>query len=141
MEFAIYFNHLIYNMRKAQNIFFILISFFVFLSFGCNKKRKENYLVSPSNILFSTIRGSSFDTTVYVKNTGSEKLIISEIATPCGCLVGKLSDSSVQLNDSVPMRLFFTPNASDSGEVIRYISIRTNGIPSIKTIELRGHVN
>jgi hypothetical protein len=39
------------------------------------------------------------------------------------------------------MRLFFTPNASDSGEVIRYISIRTNGIPSIKTIELRGHVN
>jgi hypothetical protein len=93
-------------MRKAQNIFFILISFFVFLSFGCNKKRKENYLVSPSNILFSTIRGSSFDTTVYVKNTGSEKLIIS-----------------------------------DSGEVIRYISIRTNGIPSIKTIELRGHVN
>jgi hypothetical protein len=56
-------------------------------------------------------------------------------------MVGKLKDSIILTNDSVPLKLAFTPNESDTGKAVRFISIRTNGRPPIRTIELRGTIN
>lgn len=112
----------------------------LFLS-NCNTTNEETYFVTPSVVHFSISKGTSFDTTIYIRNDDSKKLVVSEIATACGCMVGTIKDSIVLPNDSIPLKLTFTPNAPDTGRVVRFISLRTNGKPPIRTIELRGTVN
>lgn len=132
-------------MFKTKNmswqIFFIAFPLVIF-SFHCKTTDENMYTVTPSVVGFSITRDTSFETNVYIKNLSSEKLLISEIASACGCTVGTLKDSTVQPNDSVPLKIIFTPNPlSDTGKLVRFISIRTNGTPPIKSIELRGTVH
>ena len=111
------------------------------MSSGCKENQtQESYSINPISISFNVLRGSKFDTVVYVKNKASKDLFISEIATACGCTGGLLKDSTIMPNDSVQLKVSFTPDTKDSGNVVRFISIRTNGTPAIKTNELRAKV-
>jgi hypothetical protein len=110
-------------------------------SFNCKNADKKKYEITPSVVHFSISRGKSYEAIVYVKNLGSENLFISEIASACGCVVGTLKDSTVFPNDSIPLKVTFKPNPSDTGEMFRFISLRTNGTPPIKSVELRGYVH
>lgn len=128
---------MINSRSKSQLIWCVVL----FLLSNCNTPNKETYFVTPSVVYFAISKGTSFDTTVYVRNDDSKKLFVSEIATACGCMVGTIKDSTVLSNDSIPLKLTFTPNALDTGKVVRFISLRTNGKPPIRTIELRGTIN
>ncbi|SDX11058.1 Protein of unknown function [Hydrobacter penzbergensis] len=128
-------------MVAHKNISRLIALAIVTFSFNCKTADKKTYAIIPSVVHFSIPRGTSYETTVYVKNLGSDKLIISEIASACGCMVGTLKDSIVSSNDSVPLRVTFKPNPSDTGEMFRFISVRTNGRPPIQSVELRGTVH
>jgi archaellum component FlaG (FlaF/FlaG flagellin family) len=126
----------------------ILLSFITFVLVACKSPgRKENssdvksFIVSPSVARFSISNGETFDTTFFIKNIGKEKLMITEIATACGCVAGRVRDSTVMPNDSIPLSVTFKPNPGDSGKLARFITIRTNGTPPIQSVELQGDVH
>lgn len=128
-------------MISFKNISCVIVSTVILFTFSCRREDKKTYVIEPSVVHFSIPQGASYDTVVYVKNLSSEKLAITEIASACGCMVGDLRDSTVLPNDSVPLRVTFKPNPSDTGEMIRFISLRTNGRPPIQSVELRGAVH
>lgn len=121
-------------------MFITIFGIFIFF-LRCKTPIKKEYTITPSVVNFSINRDTSFETIFYVKNNGLDNLIISEIATECGCVVGTLLDSIVFPNDSIALKVKYTPKPTDSGEIFRFISIRTNGIPPIKSVSMRGNVN
>ncbi|MBX9733809.1 MAG: DUF1573 domain-containing protein [Chitinophagaceae bacterium] len=119
----------------------LCLPFFIFF-IGCkSNKNLRTYAITPSVTNFSISRDTTLETVFHIKNYGSQNLIISEISTSCGCVVGALRDSVVPTNDSVELKIKYTPKTTDSGKIVRYISIRTNGYPPIKSAEIVGFVH
>lgn len=131
---------MLYMKKRPQGAAFIIFVSVIFL-FSCNSVKSKNYTITPSIVHFSIDRETRFEATLHIKNLSSEKLYISEIATACGCVAGTLQDSTVFPNDSVSLKVTFTPKPSDTGDVVRFVSVRTDGTPPIKSVELRGKVN
>lgn len=131
---------MVYNKKMPQGAAFIIFVSIIFF-FSCNNVKNKNYIITPSIVHFSIDRETHFEATFHIKNLSSEKLFISEVATACGCVAGKLQDSTVFPNDSVSLKVTFTPKSSDTGDVVRFVSVRTDGSPPIKSVELRGKVN
>ncbi|MDI9364603.1 MAG: DUF1573 domain-containing protein [Flavobacterium sp.] len=122
---------------------FVTFSIFVTVYFAitsCKSEKKGIYVISPSILNLTVKRDSTYESKVYVKNQGSNKLNILEVSSSCGCTVGVLKDSILLPFDSVSLDIKFTPNKVDSGEVIRFISLRTNGTPPVKSIEIRAKI-
>lgn len=115
-----------------------ILPFVIFFSVACKSKAPvESVEVSPSLIHLLAERDSVYTKTVYVKNNSLKNINILEISTSCGCTVAHLKDSIVNSNDSVPIDVEYTAKQNDTGNFVRFVSIRTNGKPPIKTIELK----
>jgi len=109
-----------------------------FFCVACNSKAPDvSVEVSPSTINLLAKRDSTYLNTVYVKNNSLKNLKISDISSSCGCTVAHLKDSIINSKDSVPVSIEYTAKQNDTGNLVRYVSIRTNGTPPIKTIELK----
>lgn len=116
----------------------ILIALTIILIFACKSKNAEGSVeITPSVYNLLAKRDSTYINTVYVKNNTSQEVKIINISTSCGCTVASLKDSVVNCRDSVPVSILYTAKQSDTGNLVRYVSVRTNGIPPIKTIELK----
>ena len=115
-----------------------ILLFVIFFCVSCNSKATDGSVeVSPSVIHILAQRDSVYTKTSYVKNNSLKNIKISDISSSCGCTVARLKDSIINSKDSVPVNIEYTAKQSDTGNFVRYVSIRTNGTPPIKTIELK----
>ncbi len=124
-----YFNS---SIRLVYSVF-VLIIFCIACSTNIPKETIE---VSPSLIHFLAKGDSAFTKTVYIKNNSQKNVNIIDISTSCGCTVAQIIDSVVHPKDSIPICIKYKPNKNDTNNVVRFVSIRTNGTPPIKSIEI-----
>ena len=110
----------------------------MFFCGACNYKAPDGTVeFSPSVIHILAQRDSVYKKTIYVKNNSLKNIFIRDISTSCGCTVAHLKDSIVNSKDSVPINVEYSAKQNDTGNFVRFVSIRTNGNPPIKTIELK----
>ena len=102
----------------------------------------QKYRLSVDTLFFGLIKQS--DTairTVYIFNSSVSKIGILREETACGCTKTALKDSTVNSNDSIPIFVKYIPSLNkDSGDIIRYITVRTNSEPPFINLVVRAKV-
>lgn len=140
-SFDLYYMFVMIVFNNIFRLFrFSLVSFAFLILGSCMDTNTETYTISPSILHLEVNKDSTHESKVYIKNKSSNKLNITEISSSCGCTVGVLKDSTLLPFDSVSLNIKFTPNKVDSGEVIRFVSLRTTGTPPVISLEIRAKI-
>ena len=135
-------------VQPKTNSFFLLVIFSTLwygnLSVSCNTagtKIKKALFVSADSIFFSLKNSDTLKKKLVLYNKSENLIKITGIENGCGCTVAIINDSTIKSSDSSFLQITYIPQISkDSGDVLRYITIKSNTIPAFKNIILKGKV-
>ncbi len=125
---------------------FIKSFFLIFLGVlsGCNKSTKSTrlYGLNKDTLYFGLIKQSdTFYNKIFCKNYSKSKINILKIEPGCGCTKTFFSDSVINVGDSIPIFVKYIPAQNhDSGNIIKYITVRTNSNPAFLNLIIIGKV-
>lgn len=125
---------------KINNLLFLSI-----LLFSCVTKdnhKNSEYALSKDTLLFNSLNFTdTLNQVIYLKNYSNSEIKVFKIENGCGCTSALLNDSIVKPNDSIAIQIFYTPFVvKDSGEIIKYITFRTNATSPFKNLIIKGFV-
>lgn len=100
------------------------------------------YGFNRDTILFNNLyQKDSLLSTIFCKNFSDANISVLKIELGCGCTKTKLIDSIIKPGDSVAIFIKYLPSLNkDSGQVIKYITVRTNSSPTFLNLVIKGNV-
>lgn len=126
----------------------LLSTIVVFALVSCKKNGNSKVNISDSTIIsFSdtlydfgkVIEGEKVNYTFKFKNTGDKPLLISQVATSCGCTASNYTDSPVKPDSEGYVKVTFN-SAGRQGNVQKTITVYSNTKPSEHILIIKGYV-
>lgn len=84
--------------------------------------------------------GDTLKHTFVLKNSGSVPLVIEDIKAACFCTVTHLDKKSITPNSLAKLRVEFISRKEELGFVDKQIILRTNAIPKLTLLHIKGIV-
>lgn len=115
-----------------------------FLCISCNNTKtteKNIFEISPNEFVFSLGYDDTLKKTIILYNKSEKPIKILGIDNSCGCTSAILIDSIIPPLDSSILNIMYVPKLSkDSGNILKYITIKSNSIPAFENITLKGKI-
>lgn len=77
--------------------------------------------------------------TYWLRNTGTDRVEITKLQPNCGCTTAPLTDSLVEVGDSVPVEILFG-SRNMTGKVEKFTRIISNATGRVPALTFRSHV-
>ena len=91
------------------------------LLLSCKEVEESAIIEVQKEINFGTIHSNESVSKVFkIKNISTTNLIIKNIKTSCGCTVAKLSDSIINPNDKVELKVKFVASKEKIGKMMEF---------------------
>ncbi|WMW77689.1 DUF1573 domain-containing protein [Flavobacterium sp. 20NA77.7] len=111
------------------------------LLLSCKEVEESAIIEVQKEINFGTIHSNESVSKVFkIKNISTTNLIIKNIKTSCGCTVAKLSDSIINPNDKVELKVKFVASKEKIGKIKNSIVVESNTNPVFTVLYLKGNV-
>ena len=106
-----------------------------------NIDQENKLVISSNNLVFSMKISDTLRKVVVLYNKSEKPIKITGIENGCGCTSTILKDSTISPFDSSFIRITYIPKMSkDSGNILKYITIKSNTKPVFHNIILKGEV-
>lgn len=114
--------------------------FVLCLSCKSTKTKEENiFEISANEFEFSLGLSDTLKKSVVLYNKSDRPIKILGIDNSCGCTSAVLKDSTILPLDSSMLHIMYVPKiARDSGNILKYITIKSNSTPAFRNITLKG---
>jgi hypothetical protein len=90
---------------------------------------------------FGTIKADTDNkATFIVTNTGSNPLVVEDVAASCGCTTAEKPEKPILPGKSDKISVVFHPSASQLNEQKKSITITANTDPKVSMLEIKGFV-
>ncbi len=133
----------LYKKSCRKILFRLSLSVVIMISCSQKKELKSNYRFNIDTVNFKTIKkNDTLIRTVYILNESNLPIKIMDVENGCGCTSTLLNDSIIKSKDSLPLVITYIPSiVKDSGEIIKFLSLRSNSIPAFLNLTIKGKVS
>lgn len=124
-----------------MRLLFIVVM--AFLLFSCEQSNRSAVLSMNNDVIdFGKIKiDSILRINFNFKNTGTDTLKLISASVDCGCTKVNYQREIFLPGEDGAIEVIYDPKLNnDSGLVSKNVGLRTNGVPPVKVIKIRGQV-